>query len=533
MTRPTILEVAAMASRKPGIDPPGPRWEATLAYLYGLPLSDEQVAEVAAATQRSPEAIVEHARKTLGRRRFREFWARVGRRGRKSSTAALVAVYEAWWGGHEHNVMPGEQGLVAVISKDTAGSVVVARFVRLYAEALGFKVSTSRIGNVQILEMAGCPFGIATLASNATAPRGYAIPVLILDEFAHVQIGEDYVDSDKAIISAAGPAMAQFDDPLLVGISTPLGRDGEFHDRVERSLGADDDHECLSVTGPTWEWNPDVSEEATRRIEKDPDTHSREFGANPSDKEGLALVPADVDLCFEERPGRYRWGRPILILDAAESLDEFAWGLASFGEPSREPVNKWVMVNGERAYPERDADGSVVYEEPPDRGLLSIFRIGGWSGPELRMMPMDEVARELARIAHNSGATQAISDQRAAPYLAALLSVHRISLRSFAWSAPSKHEAVTLLRTMMRDRQIYITGDATMRQQLKKYPRRISGNGFVYGSPRVKDDRAALLITLAHALLEERGTSTNAKHYNIENAPTRLAIGGRVIGRAR
>jgi len=33
--------------------------------------------------QSTKKAIIEHAKQTLGRRRFRQLWARIGRRGRK------------------------------------------------------------------------------------------------------------------------------------------------------------------------------------------------------------------------------------------------------------------------------------------------------------------------------------------------------------------------------------------------------------------------------------------------------------------
>lgn len=160
----TILDMAADIAR-PGVEPPTPRWAAVLAYLYGLSLTPEQVAEVAAATGRSPESILAHCREVVGRRRFRQLWARIGRRGRKSSTAALIVVFEALYGGHERYVMPGEQAFCAVISKDLAGSNVVARFVKIYLDALGVQYRTSKLGAVSIIEIDGSQVAIALLAS--------------------------------------------------------------------------------------------------------------------------------------------------------------------------------------------------------------------------------------------------------------------------------------------------------------------------------------------------------------------------------
>lgn len=535
MTRPTILEVAALTAQTRGIEPPTPRWRATLAYLYGLPLSDADVDELVAATKRSRQTIIEHARQTLGRRRFRQLWARIGRRGRKSATAALIAVYEALYGGHGAHLMPGEQGLVAVISKDLAGASVVTRFVKLYLDALGIKHTPTKIGAVSIIEIEGSPLGIATLASTSEAPRGFALPVIILDEFAHVATGDDYADTDHSILAGAEPAQAQFSDPLTVGISTGLGRDGVHYERVERGLGNDSEREILSVTGASWEWSSDITPEKALDIAGgDEDILLREFQGGVSENEGTALVAAHWLRCFEPREEFFEWHRAQMWIDVGERVDSFRWIKGAWGDPSREthykrripPPETGLLPDTFIGY-ELDDIGAPIEIPRAPRPVLWVFAAGGWTGPEVAELGMEHVVSMLAGIAREHGCDAITGDQRGAPYLQALLSRHRIKFGSITWTLERKHEAVNLLRAWQRDRQLRVCDDPETKKQGLRYKRRIVGGSFRYGVPNQADDAIAALVTCAMSHLTD--TSAKDSPAPIDGAPTRRALGGRIV----
>lgn len=533
---PNILDVAAAVAERTGLTLT-PRWEATVRAFYGLELREQDAECLARSTRRSAASWLAAPRVAR-----RELWARVGRRGRKSYTMAFLALFEAAFGGHERFIVPGERGLIAIISKDTAGSALVANFCELHAKALGIPTRWTSIGAVRVLELEGLSFGIACFPCNARAPRGYAIPVIVADEIAHwATDADEYANSDEAVLGAVKPAMAQFPDAKLVAISSPLGQEGMHYEALEGNLGDADAAAdgVLAVEGPTWEWNPDITEARTHEIERDPETHRREFGAVPSGNEGTAFVPEDVVACFEPHAGLYHWGRPFLVIDPAETTNTFAWCVASWGEPSR--VKQPIMVDvGEGptlikgAYPLRDAAGEMVHHPIPARPLLRIVEAGGWTGDELRQTTMDKVVADLARMAREFGADTALSDRRGDVYLAALLSPYRIKLRSFTLTSDSKHEAVKMLRVLMRDRQLSIVDHDGMRADLRTYPRRISGGRFKYGEGRSGQkkhwDHASLLVTLAHSLLkvsDEQGTATKDTHVHIDGAPTKYQ-GGRL-----
>ena len=535
----TIADISRAVTAVPGVEGPSPAWESTLRLFYGLPLSADDLQRLAHVTHRSPSWLASRA---AGAAPMRELWARVGRRGRKSSTAALIAVFETLFGGHEAHLMPGEKGMIACISKDLAGSNVVARFAKTYLDALGITWSPSRLGNVQIVQLDGVRFDIALLASNTTAPRGWPIPVVVLDEFAHVPIdsgSDEYVNSDRGILSAVKPAMAQFPSAKLIGISTPLGCSGVFHESVEAALGSTD-ADVLAVEGPTWEWSPDVTEERTHELETDPDVHAREYGAQPSANEGLAFVQSDVMRCFEPRPEYYIRRQPFMIVDAAESADTFAFASAQWCVPDRSQHYQLAKPPpGSGLSPDvyvgraRDENGAEVPIPQAQRDLLYLGEIGGYDGPTVRQLGMDRVVADLASLAKSRGCSHVIGDDRAGPYLEALFSQHGVRF-GFVNYANKKHEAVVMVRSWMRDGQLLIQDHAEMKSQLRRYRRFVSGGAvpFTYGQRNVRDDFACLPITLAVSLIrtaEERARPPAA----VDGAPTIRSLGGRHIEHRR
>ena len=179
---------------------------------------------------------------------------------------------------------------------------------------------------------------------------------------------------------------------------------------------------------------------------------------------------------------------------------------------------------------ERDEWGSRIALPKATRPLLQIFRVGGWTGPEVARLGMDRIVQEVVGVALENGCSGICGDQRAAPFMAALISrstTRHLPFKSVTWSQESKHESVNLLRAWMRDGQLAITDHSDLRAQLIRYKRRIVGGGFKYGVPSQADDFAATLITAAmQHVTDQRGTSTSDTFAPIDGAPTRRTQGG-------
>jgi hypothetical protein len=527
----TILEFAKAAVRQ-GVEPPTPRWEGVLAFLYGLPLTPEHVAEVAAASGRSEAAVLAHAAEVVGKRRFRQLWVRAGRRARKSSTSALIAVYEALYGGHEQYVMPGEQALAAVISKDIAGATVVARFVKIYLDSIGVKYTTTKIGAVALIEIEGSQVAIATLASASEAPRGFALPVLILDEFAHVSSDDAHVDTDRSILAAAEPAQAQFPNALTIGISTGMGRDGVHYERVERGLGNDNEREILAVTGASWDWSRDITEARALEIsDGDPDVMLTEFLGGVSENEALWMPQADAAGMFTAKPGHYFTGAAFMLVDFAESGDTLAYAVGAWCEP--DPTVHYLRKPSPPGFApdvfvgwELDEYGRQIAEPVPDRPLLKIWHVDGIKGADVRAMGMGRAVAQLANVARRHGVKQIIGDDRAGPYVEALFSAYRGLRFNFVHYANRKHEAALLCRGWARDGQIQIVPHAEMQKQCMRYRRYVSGSNYKYGKPGQADDYVCLLITLAVSLIDQ-SDEQHRLDPKIDKSPTKRGSGRR------
>ncbi|HEY5377896.1 MAG TPA: hypothetical protein VIK01_29645, partial [Polyangiaceae bacterium] len=382
---------------------------------------------------------------------------------------------------------------------------------------------------------------IATLASTSEAPRGFAICCLILDEIAHFATGDEYTDTDRSLLTAAEPAMAQFPDALVVGISTGLGRDGIHYERVERGLGNDDEREILAVTGASWEWSSDITPERAFEIAGgDADTLCTEFEGGVSENESLWMPQPDWLACnpTEAPAAAYLWNQPFMLVDFAEGGgDDLAWGIGVFGDPDPRTHYKRALPppnsglhSGIDIGPAVDAQGLPIILPRATRPAFRLFRVGGFEASEIRALGMGGCVAELARIAAQEGCRQIIGDDRGGPYLESMFSVHAASGVRFSYVMLTnlKHEGVLLMRRWARDGQLQIWPPSPkLRQQGLRYQRIVRGARYTYGRPNVKDDYVSLLVTLGVSLIR-RATEQASDQITVTGAPLEKYRGGRV-----
>lgn len=356
---------------------------------------------------------------------------------------------------------------------------------------------------------------------GGAAFRGRTIGCLVLTEGAFAG-DEGHVVSASDLFAAGRPRLVPGGQAIIE--STVWGQEGLLWDLYSANHG--NPRTSLAALAPTLLVRDDDDTRAMVEAERerDPDNAAREFDCSwLSGGDACAFVSPDVDRSYETPPGLYIHGRPFLALDPAARNNSFAWLALRWSSPTKErPVRQ--LASGGLQVPARDEWGRIIREPAAEHPILTIFDAGGWTGEELRTTDMREVARELAHVHEQYGCDAALADQFGDVFLAALLADHGVRLRSFHLSNASKHEAVQLLRQLMRDRQLFIDTDhPQLRRDLLTYPRKVTGSGFKYGGGSKSGhhyDYASALVIAAHSMLDRDKHNPRAERIDVDHAPT-------------
>jgi hypothetical protein len=217
--------------------------------------------------------------RAIGRRWVGELLLVIGRRGSKSLLAAICAarmIYELLLlvDPQEHfNIVPGkrltigvfagqEEQAKALLFRDIAGLIMHAPILEQFVAARTsgrlllysprqFLEEPNRHPDDAVLE-------IVARESTPLAGRGPASPMLLFDEMAHM-VAAGANRSAAEIFAAATPALAQFRNfSMLVEVSSPGPKTGQFYDNVQYALKRDATGSAVSPTSfvfqlPSWD----------------------------------------------------------------------------------------------------------------------------------------------------------------------------------------------------------------------------------------------------------------------------------------
>jgi hypothetical protein len=347
--------------------------QVALATFYGLPLDGERAIvdtwtqlDLFAAQQGFGEyddlgrlVKVTH-RPAYVPTEYREGWGIWGiRSGKSDRFASTIVVYEAVCGGHEAFIRPGKQAVCFQICQDLRMARYSLHGIRATLETMPFLQSPYK-GKPRVVNVTADRIElwnglmIATTPPTVKAIRGYDAPVAVLDE-----VGVWYQDSDSAnpdfeVYRNVSSRQAQFEDPKIVGISSPWNKGGILYERFEAGTegrrlhcqlhprGARECPACerlrrphkgrVVLFAPTPAMgNPLVKEKWLREEQaKDPRAFEREVLAQFQDSisgflDGKRLDEA-VDVGITERPPR-KENIYIAAMDPAFKQDAFAFAV--------------------------------------------------------------------------------------------------------------------------------------------------------------------------------------------------------------
>jgi hypothetical protein len=214
----------------PHLGPSWDAWRVFLASLFGLPLSADQMQVFTQYTGRSvaPTSAC------------REAWLVVGRRGGKSFTLALVAVFLACFRDWRPYLGPGEVGTVMIIAKDRAQARSIKRFISGLLREIPMLAPLIEDETAETIRLKRRVCIEIHTASYRTT-RGYTIIAALLDEVAVWESDEFAADPDVEIINAIKPGMLTIPGSMLLCASSPHARRGALWDAYRRHYGRDGD----------------------------------------------------------------------------------------------------------------------------------------------------------------------------------------------------------------------------------------------------------------------------------------------------
>jgi hypothetical protein len=241
-------------------------WFTVITALFGLPLTEDQLANYQQCTGR---AVAPTSPLT-------EAWLICGRRSGKSFMLALIAVYLATFRDWRPYLAPAERATVLVVSVDRRQARVILRFIRGMLTGIPMLARMIERETADSFDLSNSvAIEVATASFRTT--RGYAICACCLDELAFFRT-DDAAEPDYEILSAIRPGMAQFPNAMLLCASSPYAKKGALHDAFKRHYGKDGD--VLVWKAPTKVMNSTVPQSIIdAAMERDPASAAAEWMA--------------------------------------------------------------------------------------------------------------------------------------------------------------------------------------------------------------------------------------------------------------
>jgi hypothetical protein len=242
-------------------------WRVFLHALFALPMPDDQLAIFRECT----------ARTEAPSKAFEEAWLICGRRGGKSFTLGLIAVYLATFFDWLPFLTVGERGYVVVVAADRKQARVIMQYISSLLretpmlEKMIIRETAEEIDldNRITIEVATCSFRTI---------RGRTIVAALADELAF-WLSEGSANPDEEVLAAIRPAMATIPGARLLCASSPHARRGALFNAYQRYYGKND-APVLVWKAPTKTMNPTVAQRIIdEAYEADPAVAAAEYGA--------------------------------------------------------------------------------------------------------------------------------------------------------------------------------------------------------------------------------------------------------------
>jgi len=278
-------------------------WRTFWRAVYALPMSEADL-----------ERFTRHTgRQAPPRAPVREAWLIVGRRGGKSRSAALAALYQGIRQDYTKILAPGERAVVPVIAADRHQARATLGYLKGLLHLPAFERYRARILRDHVELTTGAEIRVTTASHRTT--RGYTLIGVVAEEVAFWLNDETGANPDSEVLGALRPGMATVPGALLLGLSSPYAAKGELYKAHTRYTGTDDPT-GIAWNSDTLSMNPLVDQAViAQAFADDPIAAASEYGQG-----GSVSFRRDVETLFDPEAVRAVTVRDRRELPPAENL---------------------------------------------------------------------------------------------------------------------------------------------------------------------------------------------------------------------
>lgn len=417
---------------------------------------------------------------------YEQIWAVIGRRGGKTDKfASFIVAYEATCGGHEE-----ERG------NSTAVCFLVAQDLKLARQNLPLILSHLRQSPLLQKEIDGEPtadfirlkngINIGVAPPTAKALRGYAVPVVVMDEVGFWYSDSESANPDYEVERAVEQAQGQFSHRKLVGISTPWTKEGLLYKYYVagtegRKLPLEDRpayEDILVLHAPTAAMqNPLLTKNwLEKKQQKDPEAFERESLARFVDSISGFLSPSLLKEAIApntvEREPLPRAGHPedetpvyVAALDPAFRNDAFGFTILhknKEGKIVQDVIRRWKREPGEDPL-----NPSLILQEISD--LLRTYRVSYVYSDQYQLESLQQLAIQLG-----------------------------FHIEGVDFTARSKARILGNLQQLLNQKKIILLDSKEQYQELATLEKKLTPTGGVQiAAPRGRHDDLAMVLALA------------------------------------
>jgi hypothetical protein len=210
----------------------------------------------------------------------RKTWVlRVGRRGGKSSSLCRIIVVLALFA--DWKIQPGDTGVVSIVSVDNGEAKGRLTTIRAILEAVGIGFAPYSDPTSHGWRIADRPIQFRVKTCSIAGTSGFTAIAILADEMSKWRSPNDGANPSKEILTSLRATTATMPAAKIFASSSAFSTSD--HHAVMVNNGDSEEHDQIVSVGATWETNPTITEDDTKKLEPDKLKRLREYGSIPTD----------------------------------------------------------------------------------------------------------------------------------------------------------------------------------------------------------------------------------------------------------